>query len=186
MRSLFDDFPLVSRVTSCANDHGPGMFHGSAAHFSGSVRLAEIDYHIAIFHWQFDRIAEIALRTDVDAQIVTRQTTNCLPHAASCADKQHANSGILHAKSLCSVFGFQTRRNFESHFSRSKASRVLRSRAWFASLISHRGKRTSFDIWPRQASAVLTGTGLGSMNRSLKSGNILRCRLNASFTSPHS
>src|SRR5207248_9460576 len=56
-----------------------------------------------------------------------------------------------------------------------------------ASLISHNGKRTSGDIAPRQPSAVLTGTGLGSMNKSLNNGRNFRCNLSAVFKSsaPH-
>ena len=41
-------------------------------------------------------------------------------------------------------------------------------------VISQSGNRTSFDIIPRQASAVFAGTGFGSMKISLKSGNNLR------------
>ena len=33
---------------------------------------------------------------------------------------------------------------------------------------------TLTDITPRQESAVFTGTGLGSMNKSLKTGSILK------------
>src|SRR5205823_8656417 len=54
----------------------------------------------------------------------------------------------------------------------AKASSVLRRRAWFAAVISHNGSLHSADITPRQESAVFTGTGFGSMNRSLKIGNI--------------
>ena len=46
------------------------------------------------------------------------------------------------------------------------------------------GSRHSADITPRQESAVFTGTGFGSMNRSLKTGNIFRCSSRALFVSP--
>src|SRR5213075_902815 len=68
----------------------------------------------------------------------------------------------------------------------SKSSRVLRSRAVLASLISHSGKRTSGDIAPRQPSAVFTGTGFGSMNKSLNSGSSVLCNFSADFKSPDS
>ena len=68
----------------------------------------------------------------------------------------------------------------------SNSSRVLRKRAWFASLISHNGKRTSPEIVPRQPSAVFTGTGFGSMNKSLNNGNNFRCNFAADLKSPDS
>src|SRR5439155_25221453 len=66
----------------------------------------------------------------------------------------------------------------------SNSSSVLRRRAWFASLISHKGKRISPDNRPRQPSAVFTGTGLGSMNKSLNNGSNFRCNFAADFKSP--
>src|SRR5205814_9947274 len=51
-------------------------------------------------------------------------------------------------------------------------------------VISHNGKRTSGDINPCQASAVFTGTGFGSMNKSLKSQYSLRCKRSARLESP--
>src|SRR6266540_6082532 len=66
----------------------------------------------------------------------------------------------------------------------SKSSSVLRRRAWFASVISHNGKRTSDDIALRQPSAVFTGTGLGSINKSLNNGNNFPCNFSANFKSP--
>src|SRR4029078_3981144 len=68
----------------------------------------------------------------------------------------------------------------------SNSSSVLRRRAWFASLISHNGKRTSDDIVPRQASAVFTGTGLGSINKSLNTGSSCLCDFSANLKSPDS
>ena len=47
--------------------------------------------------------------------------------------------------------------------------------------------QTNFgDIAPRQPSAVFTGTGFGSMNKSLKSGSSFRCNFSADFKSPDS
>ncbi len=57
---------------------------------------------------------------------------------------------------------------------RSNAAIAWRKRFSFASLISQRGKRHSPDISPRQESAVFAGTGFGSMNNALKTGNNLR------------
>ena len=47
-------------------------------------------------------------------------------------------------------------------------------------------QRTSPDIAPRQPSAVFTGTGFGSMNKSLNNGNNFRCNFDADFKSPDS
>src|SRR5205085_4081685 len=88
-----------------------------------------------------------------------------LAHPAFCADEENAD-------------GFHLQPTV------SKASSVVRKRAAFTSVISHRGNRHSADIAPRQESAVFTGTGFGSMKRSLKIGNILECRSRALFTSP--
>src|SRR5262249_457836 len=68
----------------------------------------------------------------------------------------------------------------------SNSSSVLRRCAWFASLISHNGRRTSPDIVPRQPRAVFTGTGFGSMNKSLNNGNNFRCSVAADLKSPDS
>src|SRR6266487_5350824 len=128
--------------------------------------MTEIDRHIAIFHGWLDWVAYIALRDNVDLRIGFGKIDNGFPHAPSRAYEQHAYRRL--------------------HSPLSKSSSVLRKRAWFASFISHKGRRTSPDIAPRQPSAVFTGTGFGSMNRSLKSGNILRCRFKANCASPHS
>src|ERR1051325_11946292 len=66
----------------------------------------------------------------------------------------------------------------------SKASNVVRKRAMFASVIEQRGSRHSAEMAPRQASAVFTGTGLDSMNKSLNNGSNFRCISRAVFTSP--
>src|SRR5947199_10402455 len=128
--------------------------------------MTEIDRHIAIFHGWLDWVAYIALRDDVDLRIGFGKIDNGFPHAPGRADKQHPY-----------------RRH---HSPLSKSSSILRKRAWFASLISHNGKRTSGDIAPRQPSAVFTGTGLGSMNKSLNNGSNFRCNLSADFKSPAS
>src|SRR5438128_5302925 len=128
--------------------------------------MTEIDRHIAIFHGWLDWVAYIALRDNVDLRIGFGKIDNGFPHAPSRAYEQHAYRRL--------------------HSPLSKSSSVLRKRAWFASLISHNGNRHSPDIAPRQPSAVFTGTGFGSMNKSLKSGNNFRCNFSADFTSPDS
>src|SRR6266516_7156310 len=77
-------------------------------------------------------------------------------------------------------------KGLENHFPRSNSSIVLRRCAWLTAVISHNGNRHSLDMSPRQPSAVFIGTGFGSMNKSLKSGNNLRCNFCANFTSPDS
>src|SRR5207247_9119981 len=52
--------------------------------------------------------------------------------------------------------------------------------------ISHNGKRTSPDIAPCHPSALFTGTGFGSMKKSLNNGNNFRCNCSADFKSPDS
>src|SRR5436309_11341330 len=128
--------------------------------------MTEIDRHIAIFHGWLDWVAYIALRDDVDLRIGFGKIDNGFPHAPGRAHEQHAYRRL--------------------HSPLSKSSSVLRKRARFASLISHNGKRTSPDIAPRQPSAFFTGTGFGSMNKSLNKGNNFRCNFAADFKSPDS
>src|SRR5205823_14003861 len=102
----------------------------------------------------------------VDLRIGFGKIGNASSHASSRANKQYSHR--------------------RAHVFCSKSSSVLRKRAWFASLISHNGKRTSPAIAPRQPSAVFTGTGFGSMNKSLNNGNNFRCNFAADFKSPDS
>src|SRR6266576_4628105 len=153
-------------MSSRADDERLVTMQRSAADFSDGVRVTKIDRNVAILHRQLDRITEVALCNDIDFAIGPGEVDNRFPHASSRADEQHAH-GRLHL--FC-----------------SNSSTVLRKRAWFASLISHKGNRHSPDIAPRQLRAVFTGTGFGSMNKSLKSGNSLRCNFSADFTSPDS
>src|SRR6266853_5597826 len=130
------------------------------------VGMTEIDRHIALCHRRFDCVTEIALRDDLDLRIALGKIDNRFSHSAGCTYQEH------------------TQRRF--HHARSKVPSVLRRRAWLASVISHNGNRHSPDIAPRQPSAVFTGTGFGSINRALKSGNNLRCKFSTSVTSPDS
>src|SRR5437867_1286450 len=153
-------------MSSRANDKRPTMVQRSAADFINGVRVTEIDCNVAIFHRQLNGVAQIALPHNIDLSIVPGEGDNRFPHSSSRADEQHARGRV--------------------HLFCSNCSKVLRKRAWFTSIISHNGKRTSPDITPRQPSAVFTGTGFGSMNKSLNSGNNLRCNCVADLKSPDS
>src|SRR5438552_7519577 len=142
------------------------MLQGGVTDSFDGVGVTKIDHNIAIVHGRFDCVAEIALRHAVDARVAFGKIDNCFPHSAGRAHEQNAQRPF--------------------HVDRSNASSVLRKRAWFASPISHNGKRTSLDIAPRHSSAVVTGTGFGSMNKSLKRGNNRRCNFCADFRSPDS
>src|SRR6266705_1377242 len=149
-----------------SDDEGSSMVQYCAANSVGRVGVSEIDHDIAIFHRRFDGIAQITFRHDLDIRIPPGKIDNRFSHAPGRTYQEH------------------TQRCF--HRARSKVSSVLRRRAWLAAVISHNGNLHSPDIAPRQPSAVFTGTGFGSMNRSLKSGNILRWRFKANCASPHS
>src|SRR6266480_3580193 len=153
-------------MSSRADDERLVTMQRSAADFSDGIRVTKIDRNVAILYRRLDRITEVALRNDIDFAIGPGEVDNRFPHASSRADEQHAH-GRLHL--FC-----------------SNSSSVLSKRSWFASLISHNGKRTSPDIEPRQPSAVFTGTGLGSMNKSLNNGSNFRCNFAADFNSPDS
>src|SRR5262249_42429277 len=132
------------------------MLRRKAANFLECARIAEINRDVALFHGAINRVAEIAPRDDGDVRIAFGQIDYRLAHSTARTDQRHAHP----------VF----------HFAFSNSSSVLRSRTWFASVIPHNGKRTSPDIAPRQPSAAFTGTGFGSINKSLKSGKSLRCK----------
>src|SRR6476646_171359 len=103
---------------------------GSAKRVS-RIRTAEIDHHIAgadVFRYV---VTKVERRRDIDVHLL-RSSGDGLAHAAFPAQQEDAR---LHATS-------------------ANASSVLRSRAWFAGVISHNGKRHSADIAPRQESAV--------------------------------
>src|SRR5262249_5171913 len=109
---------------------------------------------------------KVTLRDDLDLRIFLRQIDDRLAHSTARPDQRHAHPRF--------------------HFDFSNASSVLRKRAWFASVISQSGKRTSNEIAPRHASAVFTGTGFGSMNKSLNNGPIFRCNVPADLKSSDS
>src|SRR5205823_9095270 len=125
--------------------------------------IAKIDHDIAgadVFRYV---ITEIEARGYFHARL-SRSGSDRLAHPAFRTQQQNPHRRI--------------------HSVPAKASSVLRRRAWFAAVISHKGSRHSADITPRQESAVFTGTGFGSMKRSLKIGNIFRCMSCALFVSP--
>src|SRR4029453_18850624 len=126
----------------------------SAANFFDRASVAEINCNVASLHRRVDRVPEIALSDDVDLRIVLRQIEDRLAHSTARSDQRHAHARF--------------------HFDFSNASSVLRKRAWFASVISQSGNRTSNAIAPRHASAVFAGTGFGSMNKSLNIDPIFR------------
>src|ERR1700674_3928231 len=130
----------------------------------GRANVTEIDDHIAAAEFFRQVIALIEPGGNDHARSFRRRGDR-LAHPAFRTDEQNADG--LHFQPTA-----------------SKASSVVRRRTAFASVISQSGSRHSADIAPRQESAVFTGTGFGSMNRSLKIGNILECRSRAVFTSP--
>src|SRR5882762_2479675 len=142
-----------------ANHERFSVLQSRPTDFVDRARIAEVDRNVASLDGWIDRVAQIALRDDVDLRIVLGQIGNRLAHSTARPDQRNAH------------------RRF--HFAFSNSSTVLRKRVWFASDISHNGKRTSADSAPRQASAVFAGTGFGSINKSLNSGNSLRCKLSA-------
>src|SRR5690349_11280777 len=138
---------LLWRMTGRADDQCLLMLPSNATDFFDRAWVAEIDRDVAVLYRCFDRVAEVAWRDHVDVRIVSRKIDNRPAHSTARTNQRHAHR----------VF----------HFAFSNASSVFRNRVWFASLISQSGKRTSPDIAPRQPSAVLTGTGFGSINKSL-------------------
>src|SRR5437764_11217273 len=153
-------------MPSRTDDERSSILRSRPANFVDRAGIAEIDRDIAIFKRRVDRIPDVALGDDVDLRVVPGQIENRLTHSTARSNQRNAHARF--------------------HFAFSKASSVLRRRVWFASVISQSGKRTSKDIAPRHASAVFTGTGFGSMNKSLSTGNILRCKLSADLKSPDS
>src|ERR1700745_4232216 len=106
------------------------MLQSGTADLFDRSRIAEVDRHITGFYRWPDRIAQITLRDDVDLGVALGKIEDRLAHSAARSDQRNAHRRL--------------------HFAFSNASSVLRSRAWFASAISHSGKRTSADIAPRQ------------------------------------
>src|SRR2546423_7356284 len=150
-------------MTGCSND---GRFLRGAAgapKLATRVGMTEIDDNVTAVDLFRDVVVEIDARRYLNLGFRSRGC-DCLAHSAFRAEQQNAH------------------RRF--HATSANASSVLRKRAWFAALISHSGSRHSADIAPRQESAVFTGTGFGSMNRSLKIGNIFRCMASALLVSP--
>src|SRR2546421_10144902 len=95
------------------------------ANFVDRAGITEIDRDIAILQRRIDRVPNVALRDDVDLRIVPGQIENRLAHSTARPNQRNAHARF--------------------HFDFSKASSVLRKRAWFASVISQSGKRTSKD-----------------------------------------
>src|ERR1051326_3967741 len=125
--------------------------------------MTEIDDHVAILYVLRDVITEIQTSRYLCSRL-GRRGGDRLAHPAFRAEQQNAHRPF--------------------HATWANASSVLRKRAWLAALISHSGSRHSADIAPRHESAVFTGTGFGSMNRSLKIGSIFKCISSARFVSP--
>src|SRR4051812_45268498 len=137
-------------MTGCSDDSRLFRFAACARKLAAGVRMTEIDDDIAIADVFSDVIADIQTGRYLHL-CFGRRGGDRLAHPAFGAEQQDAHRG-LHATS-------------------AYASSVLRKRVWFAALISHNGNRQSADIAPRHESAVFTGTGFGSMKRSLKIGN---------------
>ena len=78
-------------MSSRPDDERFTMLQHSAADFGNGVRVTEINRHAATFYRWLDRIAEIALRGDLNRRIGLREFDNGFPHAPSCANKQHSH-----------------------------------------------------------------------------------------------
>src|SRR5205807_7344749 len=72
LRVIFNDLELLRRMSGRANDERFPMLQPCAADFFDRTCVTEIDRNIAILHRWFNRVAEIALRDDVDLRIVLR------------------------------------------------------------------------------------------------------------------
>src|SRR5581483_2419721 len=165
LRAFGNAVALLLRMSGRADDERLFVSLRQPADFIDRVGVTKIDQHIRARHVRLDVVADIAGSDDVDlSAILFRKIDNRLSHSARRADEQHANRF--------------------AHLLRSNSSRVLRNFAWFASVISHKGNRTSPDMTPRHARTVFTGTGFGSINKSLNRRNILRCVCSADFVSP--
>src|ERR1043166_1613614 len=138
-------------------------FAAGATEFGAGVRVTEIDDDIAVLDFLSNLIPEIETGSYLDIGL-RRGAGNRRPHPALRSEQENADLR-LHATS-------------------ANASSVFRNRAWFAALISHSGSRHSADIASRHDRAVFTGTGFGSMKRSLKIGSIFMCISRALFVSP--
>jgi hypothetical protein len=85
-------------MTGRPNDQRFAMLQCSRGDFSDGVGVTEIDSHIAIFHRQFDWVAKITPRDDVDFWIGTRKGTNSFSHAPNRADEQYTHLRVLHLR----------------------------------------------------------------------------------------
>src|ERR1043165_6851544 len=84
---FFDCSALLLRMTSRADNERFTMLDCGAADFVGGIGMAEIDQHIQIFYLPASRIAEVALRDDLDFRIVLGEIANGFSHAPSCANE---------------------------------------------------------------------------------------------------
>ena len=73
-----------------------------AANLLDGIGMTKIDRYARFFHRRFDRVAEIALRHDVDLRIVPSKIDNRFSHPAGCADERHAHRSFHRACSKSS------------------------------------------------------------------------------------
>src|SRR5260370_7986694 len=118
-----------------SNDKRFSILQRCAADFFDRARITEVDRNIAILDRWLDRVAEIALRDDLDLRVVPGKIDNRLAHSTARSDERHAHRGF--------------------HFASSNASSVFRSRVCFSSVISPNSTPTSPDFPPPHPPALL-------------------------------
>jgi hypothetical protein len=67
------------------------MLGRSETNFFDRAGIAEIDCYVAIFHRWVDRVAEVALRDDVDLRNILRKIGNRPAHSAARTNQRHAH-----------------------------------------------------------------------------------------------
>src|SRR5207302_8438885 len=98
-----------------ADDERFSTLRSRSADFVDRAGITEIDCDVAILQRRVDRVSDVALRDDVDLRIAAGQIENRLAHSTARPNQRNAHARF--------------------HFDFSKASSVLRKRAWFASVI---------------------------------------------------
>ena len=135
-------------MASGANDDGFVVLGAKTCERDGGVMGREINDHIALLNDFGQVLAEINPGGHDQAGECFRGPRESLPHFSLCAGDN--NSGHDLRMPHCTRDAFRAAR--------------------FFALNGAKGRRYSSLICPSMAAAALTGTGFGSMNRSLKTG----------------
>ena len=89
--SLFNYRALLLGMTRCSDDERFAVGERCPANFVDRVGVTEIDRYVTVFYRWLDRIAQIALRGDLNFRIALCKIANRLSHAPGRADEQHAH-----------------------------------------------------------------------------------------------